>query len=196
MISLYHWLIFFLKFYSYWRKIHKISLTLNYFGWSETINQWLLKGRCCTMECYLFKVMVLHLEYLHKLREFVNTLKLISNLWIFVFFWELRYSFHWIIEGLYFLTSKRLKTVDLKSRLYSFYDNLSYFSYLVSVSYHSLLRKGLLIQSNCSIWNTNLSLEKYSCKLSDTWPALKQHYSIDLSVMMEMFKMFDIYPLW
>lgn len=62
------------------------------------------------MECHPCKVVILNLEYMDKLRESVNTLKLYSD--FCVFFWEMGYSFRWIFEGLFYL--KKAKDSEFK----------------------------------------------------------------------------------
>lgn len=47
------------------------------------------------------KDIVLNTEYIHKLRETGYT-EIILNVWAYVFFWEMAYTFHCIFERLFF----------------------------------------------------------------------------------------------
>lgn len=142
------------------------------------------------------KIIVLNLDYMDKLREYVNTLKLYSNFCLFVFFKEMEYSFHWIFEGLFFfLTSKRLDSwFKVWTALFTHIPIV--FMTLCPIL---LFKQPSWCQLSFSIkemvtptWSSGHNRKHRSVNYCDTEPALKQHSSVDLSVTMEMFKMFNI----
>lgn len=73
------------------------------------------------------KVTVLNIEHMHTLREAGYTEIILNVHLCFSGKWHIAFI-GFLKDFFFFLTSKQLKTFDLKSILFSFYDHLSYFS--------------------------------------------------------------------